>query len=88
MINQPIPTRTKTYVLNPDVLDSLGNQISHPARIWVDDVLITALGIMAMKMTLTTVIEAIFVVPGEPDLKYRQCSVAIDKWIKLGVVEH
>ena len=31
--DQPTPTRANTCVLNPGVLDSLGDQISHPTRI-------------------------------------------------------
>ena len=33
-------------------------------------------------------IEAIFVVMGEPDLTLRQCPLAMDKWQKLVVAEN
>ena len=41
-----------------------------------------------MKMALTAVLEAFFSVLGEPDLKHRQCLLAMYKWTKLVVVEH
>ena len=41
-----------------------------------------------MKMALAAVIVAIFVVLGKPDLKHRQCPLAMDKWLNLIVVEH
>ena len=40
------------------MLDSSGGQIQHPARIWVDDALIAAVDIAAMKKALAAVIEA------------------------------
>ena len=73
----------KKCKLNPGVLDSSGGQTQHPARIWVDDALIAAVGIAAMNMAMAAVIEAIFVVIGEPDLTLRQCPLATDKWQKL-----
>ena len=69
-------------------MDSSGGQISHPARLWVDGALIAALEVMTTKMVLADVIEATVVVLGEYDLKYRQCPIAMDKWLKLSVVEH
>ena len=77
----------KKCKLNPGVLDGSGNQIQYPARIWVDDTLIVAVGVFAMKMALAAVIEAIFTVMGEPDLSLRQCPLAMDKWQKLVVAE-
>ena len=73
----------KKCKLNPGVLDSSGGQIQHPARIWVDDALIAAVDVAAMKKALAAVIEAIFVVMGEPDLTLRQCPLAMDKWKSL-----
>ena len=73
--------------LNPGVLDSSGANINHPTRIWVDDALIAAVELTAMKMALAAVIEAIFVVLGQPDLTLRQCPLAMDKWKKLVVGE-
>ena len=43
---------------------------------------------MAMKLALEVVIEAICVVLEESDMKYRQCPLPTDKWIKLVVAEH
>ena len=53
----------------------------------MDDALIAAVDVAAMKMALAAVIEAIFVVMGEPDLTLRQCPLAMDKWKKLVVAE-
>ena len=53
----------------------------------MDDALIAAVDVAAMKMALAAVIEAIFVVMGEPDLTLRQCPLATDKWQKLVVAE-
>ena len=78
----------KKCKLNPDVLDDSGKQIQYPARIWVDDTLMAAVGVFAMKMALAAVIEAIFTVMGEPDLSLRQCPLAMDKWQKLVVAEN
>ena len=86
--DQPTPTRAVKCVLNPGVLDSSGDQISHPARIRVDDALIAALGATPIKMALADVTEAIFMVLGQLDLKYRQCLLAMAKWHRLIVVEH
>jgi hypothetical protein len=36
-----------------------------------------------MKMVLANMIEAIFVVMGEPDVAVRQCPLAMDKWLEL-----
>ena len=80
-------TCKKKCKLNPGVLDSSGANINHPTRIWVDDALIAAVDLTAMKMALAAVIEAIFVVMGQPDLTLRQCPLAMDKWKKLFVGE-
>ena len=69
--NEPKPTRAKGRALNPGMLESPGNQISHPARIWVGDTLSVAVRVTAMNMALGAVIESIFVVLGNPTLKYR-----------------
>ena len=42
-----------------------------------------ATSIAHMKMVLAAMIEAIFVVRGEPDKKFWQCPLAMDKWNKL-----
>ena len=76
MINWNIPTAhfnkpTKTFKcrLNPGVIDEFGNAMHHPSWIWVDDILIAAVGVANMKMALAAVIEAIFTVLGQPDIK-------------------
>jgi hypothetical protein len=38
-----------------------------------------------MDMVLASLIEAIFVVMGEPDTALRQCPLAMDKWLELVV---
>ena len=85
--NAPKPVLARKCKLNPGVLDSSGANINHPTRIWVDDALIAAVELTAMKMALAAVIEAIFVVMGQPDLTLRQCPLAMDKWKKLVVGE-
>ena len=82
------PVRAASCELNPGVLDASGNQIPHPAHIWVDDAMMAAMGIMQMKMVLAAVIESIFAVMGEPAEEVRQCHLAMDKWKTLIVAEH
>ena len=65
------PTRAFKCPLNPGVVDEFGNVIHHPSRIWVDDILIAAVGVANMKMVLAAVIEAIFTVLGQPDITKR-----------------
>ena len=47
-------------LLNPGFIDEFGNKLYHPSRIWVGDILITAVGVANMEMALAAVIEAIF----------------------------
>ena len=58
-----------------------------PSRIRVDDAMIVAIGILAMKMVLAAIIEAIADAMGEPDTKLRQCPLAMDTWSALIVAE-
>ena len=58
-----------------------------PSRIWVDDILIAAVGVANMMMALAAVIEAIFTVLGQPDITKRQCPLAMDKSLDLIVGE-
>ena len=81
------PVKAIECPLNPGVIDDIGNQINHPSRIWVDDILIAAVGVENMKMTLAAVIEANFVVLGSPEVEKRQCPLAMDKWLALVVGE-
>ena len=82
------PVKAKQYQLNPGVLDPFGNQIAHPSRIWVDDTLITDVGVSHMKMALAAVIESICVVMCQSNLSLRQWSLAMDIWSNLVVTEH
>ena len=59
-----MPVRAFKCPLNPGVIDEFGNRIYHPCRIWVDDILVAAVGVANIKMTLAAVIEAIFTVLG------------------------
>jgi hypothetical protein len=42
-----------------------------------------SLDIDHMKMISAAMIEAIFVVMGEPNVAVRQCPLAMDKWLEL-----
>jgi len=46
-----------------------------------DDALMVAPGRKQMEQLLAAAIEAIFTVIGPPDIKVRQCYLAIDKWV-------
>ena len=61
------PVTAQKCELNPGVLDLFGIQTPYPSRIWVDDCLIAAVGNFPTKMALAAVIEAIFVIMGEPN---------------------
>jgi hypothetical protein len=63
-------------------MDDSGNRIYFPARIYVKDALILALNIDHMKMDLAAMIEAIFIIMGEPDVVVRQCPLAMNKWLE------
>jgi hypothetical protein len=60
-------TRAVACVINQGVLDKKGVARPRPARIFVNDSLLLAVGRMLMMMALAALIEAIFVVTGEPD---------------------
>ena len=81
------PVRAVKCPLNPGVIEESGNQINHPSGIWVDDILIAAVGVEAMKMALAAVIEAIFVVLGPSNVEMRQCPLAMDKWLQMVIAE-
>ncbi len=55
---------------------------------YVDDALMLALDVDHRKMVLAALIEAIFVVMGEPDVAVRQCPLAMDKWLELVGAHH
>jgi hypothetical protein len=61
------------------------SEIRQRARIFVDNALMLAHCWAHMERVLAALIEAIFVVMGEPDTTLRQCPLAIDKWLELVV---
>ena len=69
--------------INIGILDEFENQIPRPARIYVDDALLLALSKEHMELVLAALIEAIFMVMGDPDETVRQCPLALDKWTSL-----
>ena len=73
--------------VNRGVLGENGHPTRSPARIYVDDALLAAVGWQRMEMRLAATIEAIFTVLGEPEVRLRQCPLALDKWEEL-VVSH
>jgi hypothetical protein len=72
-------TSAFSCTINCGIMDDAKNRIDLPARIYVDNALMLALDIGHMKMVLAAMIEAIFVVMGEPDVVVRQSPLAIDK---------
>ena len=71
--------------LNKGILDDQCNRAVLPARIYVDDALMLAIDRAQMELTLSALIEAIFVVMGKPDTQVRQCPLAMDKWLDLTI---
>ncbi len=69
--------------INRGIIDDFGIRIDLPARIYVDNAIMLAVSIDHMKMVLAAMIEAIFVVMGEPNKLVRQCPLAMDKWSEL-----
>ncbi len=69
--------------INRGILDDARNQIDLLACIYVNNALMLALDIDHMKMVLAAMIEAIFVVMGEPNVAIRQCPLAMDKLLEL-----
>ncbi|KAL7433447.1 hypothetical protein ACHAXH_004341 [Discostella pseudostelligera] len=66
------PVKAKSCSINQGVLDLTGKPIPRPARIYVDDALIAAVGRIAMEMSLAATIEAIFTVMGDNNPAIRQ----------------
>ncbi len=64
-------------------IDDAKNRINLPTCIYVNNALMLALDDDHIKMVLAAKIEAIFVAMGEPNVKVRQCSHAMDKWLEL-----
>jgi|SaaInl74LU_5_DNA_1037368.scaffolds.fasta_scaffold03592_2 hypothetical protein len=80
--------QVKACKLCPGVLDEDGNEVKRPARFYVDDALIAAIGRIRMEKFLAATIEAIFCVMGSPDTTRRRCALALDKLEKLRVGPH
>ena len=53
--------------INWGIINEQGNRIDLPARIYVNDAVMLAISIAHMKMVLAVMVEAIFVVMGEPN---------------------
>ena len=70
----PLVKLTKAFAcsINKGVLGKRGVEQPRPARIFVDNSLLLAISQLLMKMALAALIEAIFVVLGEPDTAIRQ----------------
>ena len=71
--------------LNPGVLNKDGTLLPPKTNIYVDDALLATIGQENMEKVLAAIIEAIFLVMGEPNVKVRQCPLAMDKWHDLTV---
>ena len=69
--------------INKGIIDEAWKRINLPACIYVDKALMLVTSIEHMKMVLAVMIEAIFVVMGEPNESVWQCPLAMDKWNKL-----
>ena len=65
--------------INSGVKDPDGNKIPMTANIYVDDILATAAFRENMLKLLAEIIEAIFLVCGEPDIAIRQCLLSLEK---------
>ncbi len=79
------PVQAKPCSLNRGAFDPAGNPIPRPARMYVDDALLAALGRRAMELALAAMIESIFTIMGEDNPAIRQCPLAMDKWENLVV---
>lgn len=85
-INHPGPfVKACACAVNPGSKDSSGIETSRPARIYVDDALMAAIGKANMERMLAATIEAIFIVMGDANEAIRQCPLAMDKWQELVV---
>ncbi len=71
--------------MNTGTLEAHGNRAKLPARIYIDDALMLALSRCLMELVLAALIEAIFVIMGNPDTTVCQCPLAMDKWLELVV---
>ena len=67
----------------PCLINTGTRDVHLPARIYVDDALLLGLSRRQMELKLAALIEAIFVIMGEPDTAVCQCPLALDKWLEL-----
>jgi hypothetical protein len=85
-INHPGPfVKAHACVVNTGSRDLSGNEKPRPARVYVDDALMAAIGRENMERMLAATIEAIFIVMGDVNEALRQCPLAMDKWQELVV---
>ena len=75
--------RATACAVNRGILDKKGVAKLFPARIFVDNSLLLEICRRLMQMALTALIEAIFVIMGNPDTAIRQCPLAMDKWVDM-----
>ena len=80
--NTPI-TPAFTCEINKGIFTADGTEKDLPTRIYVDDALLLGWSKQQILIRLAALIEAIFVVVGEPDTLVRQCPLAMDKWSEL-----
>ncbi len=80
--------KAKACKLCPGVIDADGKEVKRPARFYVDDALLAAIGRLQMERLLAATIEAMFCVMGSPDITRRRSALSIDKWEKLRVGPH
>ena len=84
--NVPAPSViAKGCAICPGVLDTNGNHVTRPARMYVDDALLAAITRYLMERKLVATIEAIFSVMGYPDESRRRNPLSLEKWTALKV---
>ena len=80
---RPAFVRAFPCEINPGVISPDGTMAPMRANIYVDDILAAAAHREMMLKLLAAVIEAIFLVCGEPDIAVRQCPLSLEKWYEL-----
>jgi hypothetical protein len=69
--------------INTGIVAIDGTKKNLPARVYVDDALLLGHSKWQIMMKLATLIQAIFVIMGEPDTVIRQCPLAMNEWEEL-----
>ncbi len=82
--NTPI-TPAVACNINTGLVAVDGTEKNLPVQIYVGDALLLGHSKGQVMMKLATLIKAIFVVMGEPEIAIRQCPIAMDKWEELVV---